>query len=244
MQLTWAVLTTKWTDLATCFAASTSCSWQAGLCMVGATTYNTGFEHRGWAQGVSTGGEHRGGEHRGGEHRGGEHRGGEHNFVHKNKLLLWITCRYMSVSMLPYHPDPDLGVWWPWPWCAVTLTLVQATSCEVARAAWVADPITLFWSPWLSHLAATPFALRTSVAVAFATAFARASSVSWWVDPTLLVHTHSTRGLLTLLVRTHSTRVLLTLLVCTHSTRGLLVSRANTTGTHTLVYLNCLSILI
>ena len=55
---------------------------------------------------------------------------------------------------------------------------MQATSCEVARAHEVADPITLFCTPWSSALLATPFALSTNAAVALATAFARAKSVS------------------------------------------------------------------
>lgn len=58
-------------------------------------------------------------------------------------------------------------------------TLVHATSCEVARAHDVADPITRFCVAWSSVLLATPFALSTSAAVALATALARAKSVSW-----------------------------------------------------------------
>ncbi|KAK2183023.1 hypothetical protein NP493_327g01002 [Ridgeia piscesae] len=104
----WAVSTTMSTDLATCFAASTNWSWQAGCCIVGATT------------------------------------------------------------------------------------LVQATSCDVASAQWVAAPITLFWSAWLSHLLATPFAFSTRAAVALATAFARAnraSSMEWSTSasPTVVI---------------------------------------------------------
>ena len=61
----------------------------------------------------------------------------------------------------------------------LNLTLVQATSCEVARAQLVAELMTLFCRPWSSVVLATFLAFSTSWAVALATALARANRVSY-----------------------------------------------------------------
>lgn len=66
----------------------------------------------------------------------------------------------------------------PEPSVSDSLTLVQATSCDVASAHDVAEPMTRFCVAWSSVLLATLFALSTSAAVALATALASASSVS------------------------------------------------------------------
>lgn len=64
--------------------------------------------------------------------------------------------------------------------------MVQATSCEVAKAHCVAEEITL--SCWIgsSAVLATVFAFSTRDAVAFATALARASKASCKINRFLI----------------------------------------------------------
>lgn len=58
-------------------------------------------------------------------------------------------------------------------------TLVQATSCEVDRAHWVAAAITRFCNVVSSATWATFLAFRTNIAAALATALARFIRMSW-----------------------------------------------------------------
>ena len=58
-------------------------------------------------------------------------------------------------------------------------TFVHATSCEVVMAVSLAEPITWLCSVTSSQFLAMALAFNTRAAVAFATAWARASSISW-----------------------------------------------------------------